>query len=156
MLVIIEANPAHILPMPDSDNQPHIHLATIQFPIRWGDMDSLGHVNNVNYLRYFEESRVEWMLRHGMHLSNKGCGMIQLKATVTYKKPVVYPADVVVALYAGRVGNTSFTLTNTLHVKGDPETACEAEFIIVWFDYVANKPVAVPNFLRDLLSGKTA
>ncbi|MBT6412518.1 MAG: acyl-CoA thioesterase, partial [Betaproteobacteria bacterium] len=28
--------------------------------MRWGEMDSLAHMNNVAYLRYFEESRVAW------------------------------------------------------------------------------------------------
>ncbi len=141
--------------MSDQQISPKIHLATMRFPIRWGDMDSLGHVNNVQYLRYFEESRLEWMLRYGMYLDNKSCGMILLKASATYKKPVVYPANVIVELYAGRVGTTSLNLTNTLTVDDNAEIACEAEFVIVWFDYVANKPVPVPDFLRDLLSGKT-
>jgi acyl-CoA thioester hydrolase len=140
--------------MPDEKKSQNIHLATMTFPIRWGEMDALAHINNVEYLRYFEESRLEWMMRHGMHLNNKSEGMILLKAAVTYKKPVVYPARVVVDLYAGRMGNTSFDLTNTLTVEGEVEPACEAEFVIVWFDYVNNKPKAVPDFLRALLGGE--
>jgi acyl-CoA thioester hydrolase len=30
-------------------------------PIRSGDMDAMGHVNNTIYLRYFEIIRVEWL-----------------------------------------------------------------------------------------------
>ena len=29
-------------------------------PIRWGDMDAMGHVNNTIYFRYFEIVRIEW------------------------------------------------------------------------------------------------
>ena len=28
-------------------------------PIRWGDMDAMGHVNNTVYFRYMETARVE-------------------------------------------------------------------------------------------------
>ena len=27
--------------------------------LRWGEMDALGHVNNTEYFRYFEQARVE-------------------------------------------------------------------------------------------------
>lgn len=139
--------------MSDEKNSKGVQLATMKFPVRWGEMDALAHINNVEYLRYFEESRLEWMLRHGMHLNNRSEGMILLKTSTTYKKPVTYPAQVVVDLYAGRVGNTSFDLLNTLTVEGESEPACEAEFVIVWFDYVNNKPKTVPDFLRALLRG---
>ena len=27
-------------------------------PMRWGEMDALGHMNNVCYFRYFEQARI--------------------------------------------------------------------------------------------------
>ena len=30
------------------------------FPVRWGDMDVMGHVNNTVYLRWMETIRIEW------------------------------------------------------------------------------------------------
>ena len=30
-------------------------------PIRWGDMDAMGHVNNTVYFRYFESARIEYL-----------------------------------------------------------------------------------------------
>ena len=33
--------------------------------IRWGDMDALGHVNNVIYFRYFEQARASWLATIG-------------------------------------------------------------------------------------------
>jgi acyl-CoA thioester hydrolase len=32
-------------------------------PLRWSDMDAFGHVNNVVYLRYLEEARIDLMFR---------------------------------------------------------------------------------------------
>jgi acyl-CoA thioesterase FadM len=31
----------------------------------WGEMDSMGHVNNVTYVRYAETGRVEWVCNLG-------------------------------------------------------------------------------------------
>ena len=30
-------------------------------PIRWGDMDAMGHLNNTSYFRYLETCRIDWM-----------------------------------------------------------------------------------------------
>ena len=126
-------------------------LHTMTLAIRWGELDVLGHVNNAQYLRYFEESRTAWCEAIGRPLRNTGEGMILLKASVTYKKPVGYPANVVVNLTAGRIGNTSFDLANTLAIEGETEAAAVGEFVIVWFDYVNNKPKPIPVEIRQLL-----
>ena len=33
----------------------------IELPVRWGDMDAFGHVNNVQYRRYLESGRVAYI-----------------------------------------------------------------------------------------------
>lgn len=30
----------------------------VEIPMRWGDMDAYGHVNNVNLIRLMEEARI--------------------------------------------------------------------------------------------------
>jgi len=35
-----------------------VHVERI--PIRWGDMDAMGHVNNTVYFRYMEQARISW------------------------------------------------------------------------------------------------
>lgn len=131
-------------------------LSTLQLAVRWGEMDALGHVNNAEYLRYFEESRTLWAESHGFHLDGKGEGMILLKASVTYKKQVSYPANIEVVLHAGEIGRSSFNIINTLTVEGDSTPAAIGEFVIVWFDYESNKSVPIPANLRAVLEGKRA
>jgi len=33
-------------------------------PLRWADLDLLGHVNNVRYVDYLQEARVDLMRTH--------------------------------------------------------------------------------------------
>jgi acyl-CoA thioester hydrolase len=132
-------------------------LHVLQMPVRWGDMDAFGHVNNTVYLQYFEQSRIEWAESLGRALDQKGESMILLKSSVTYLKPLVYPAALVIRLYAGPVGGSSFTLYNDLFVKGEEATpVAEAEFVIVWFDYRSGKSAKVPQALRALLEAGPA
>ena len=131
-----------------------VKLSSMRFPVRWGEMDSLGHVNNTEYLRYFEESRIRWSESMNLRLDGRGEGMILLKTTVTYKKQLSYPANVEVVLFAGEIGRSSFHVINTLTVEGDNSPAAIGEFIIVWFDYPAGKSLPIPASLRAVLEGK--
>ena len=133
-----------------------VALSSVRFPVRWGEMDALGHVNNASYLRYFEESRILWSESLGLRLDGTGEGMILLKASVTYKRQVSYPADIDIDLIAGDIGRTSFQLVNTLTIAGEAAPSAVGEFVIVWFDYRTNKPQPVPAALRAVLEGKTS
>lgn len=136
--------------MPDTPRLLH----SLKLQVRWGDMDALGHVNNAEYLRYFEQSRIEWLEGLGYRLTGVGPGPILAKASVTYLKPVVYPSEIEVRLHATRVGNTSFTYASDIVNGRDvTERFTEGEFVIVWFDYTTGKSVPVPDALRDLLLG---
>src|SRR3972149_3944377 len=42
-----------------ADSRRLAHLERI--PIRWGDMEAMGHVNNTVYSRYMEEARISWV-----------------------------------------------------------------------------------------------
>ena len=35
-------------------------------PVRWGDMDAYGHVNNTLYFRYMETARCDWLESVGL------------------------------------------------------------------------------------------
>jgi len=127
-------------------------LHSLRLPVRWGDMDALGHVNNAEYLRYFEQSRIAWLEGLGFHTTGEGQGPILARATVTFVKPIVYPSEIEVRLYASRLGNTSFTVASDIVNGHDAaERFAEAEFVIVWIDYVAEKSVPVPAALRERL-----
>jgi acyl-CoA thioester hydrolase len=154
---IIEATfTRDLLTVDHAETKMGLKLSSVRFPVRWGEMDALGHVNNVAYLRFFEESRILWSASLGIHLDGKGEGMILLKTSVTYKKQLTYPANIVVDLFAGEVGRTSFRLDSLLTVEGDSAPTAIGEFVIVWFDYQANKAVPVPETLRAILQGKAA
>lgn len=127
-----------------------LHVAHI--PVRWGDMDSYGHVNNTLYIQYLEEARVAWFERLGINMNNVPQGPVVLQTLHTYLKPVVHPATVVIELYAGPVGNSSLVLEHRLSTLEDPETLYgEGHCKLVWIDHDTNRSVPVPDALRQAL-----
>ena len=45
-------------------NKQFVH--SMRIPIRWGDMDAMGHVNNTVYFRYIESARIAWLEQAGL------------------------------------------------------------------------------------------
>ncbi len=132
----------------------HRLLHSLRLQVRWGDMDALGHVNNAEYLRYFEQSRIAWLEGLGYATTGKGTGPILAKVSVTFLKPVVYPSELEIRLYAAHVGNTSFTLASEIvNGRDAAERFTEGEFVTVWVDYDASKSVPIPERLRAILTG---
>jgi acyl-CoA thioester hydrolase len=136
--------------MPDTPRLLH----SLRLQVRWGDMDALGHVNNAEYLRYFEQSRIAWLEGQGYRTTGEGTGPILAKASVTYLKPIIYPNELEVRLFTARTGNSSFTLASDIvNARDATERFTEGEFVIVWIDYAAGKSVPVPDPLRAVLAG---
>ncbi|MGA4636513.1 acyl-CoA thioesterase [Pseudomonas solani] len=129
-----------------------LHIARI--PVRWGDMDSYGHVNNTLYIQYLEEARVAWFEQHGIPMTNVEQGPVVLQTLHTYLKPVVHPATVVIQLFAGTVGTSSLVVEHHLSTEEDPHTLYgEGYCKLVWVDHAGNRPVPVPASLRELMNG---
>lgn len=123
---------------------------SITIPVAWGEMDALGHVNNAVYLRYMESARIAYFERLGIKVEGIGEGPIIASLTVHYRKAVVYPDTLTVAVSVTRLGTTSFVngyrMTNH---RG--EVVCEGESIGVWFDYKAGGKVALSEKMRNAI-----
>ncbi|MFD8094726.1 acyl-CoA thioesterase [Streptomyces malaysiensis] len=61
-------------------------------PLRWSDMDAFGHVNNVTFLRYLEEARVDfmWRLAPGNGSDAFTGGVVVARHEIDYLKPLVH------------------------------------------------------------------
>lgn len=120
-------------------------------PIRWGDMDAMGHVNNTLYFRYMEIVRIEWLHRIGGTPNPAGTGPVIVNAFCNFIKQLQYPGDVLARHYIAAPGRTSFDTYITLersdavgviYASGGAKT--------VWVDFVAEKSVALPESVRQL------
>jgi acyl-CoA thioester hydrolase len=59
-----------------------------QMPIRWGDQDAMGHVNNTVYFRYMEQTRIEWLESFGFGTSvTQTEGPVIVNASCTFLIP---------------------------------------------------------------------
>ncbi len=68
-------------------------------PVRWGDMDAMGHLNNTSYFRYMEIIRIDWMREAGCMPDEKGEGPVIVNAFCNFYQQLEYPGDVLIKMY---------------------------------------------------------
>ena len=121
-------------------------------PIRWGDMDMMGHVNNTNYFRYFEIVRIEWFERIGRPLSPAGEGIVIVNTFCNFIKQLEFPGDVLARHYVANPGRSSFEAYMTLERTDAPGVICASGgATTVWVDFPKQKSAPLPDWLRALL-----
>lgn len=126
-------------------NQTASHEKT--FNIAWGDMDALGHVNNVHYFDYFQEARLELLMTLNLTLIEKE-GPVLIHAACTFLKPVVYPATVSVRTKIHSLGHSSLIMDHDLYQ--DEVLMAQGHTKLVWVNYEQNKSVPLPDVIRQL------
>ena len=125
-------------------------LYQLSFPIRWGDMDALGHVNNIMYFRYFEQARLNWYESLGRAaLGTQTTGLVIVDNHAEYLKPLVYPANITVSMGGHSPGRSSFISSYTICDETQLYTRGSAK--VVWIDIEKNKSTPLPDDIRDML-----
>jgi acyl-CoA thioester hydrolase len=127
-----------------------VHTAAM--PIRWGDMDAMGHVNNTLYFRYLETARLEWFDVVGCQLNPNGEGPVIVNAFCNFHKQLEYPGDIVVKMYVSDPGRSSFETWATIERPDDPGVIyASGGATTVWVDFPAQKSAPLPEWFRELL-----
>ncbi len=122
----------------------------IEVPVAWGDMDSLGHVNNVIFLRWFESARIAYFSEVGLfEEGGKQCGPILASTSCQYRSPVVYPDTVCLEARVSRIGKRSLSMDYRVTSAQQGKVAAEGKGVIVWFDYIEEKSAPIPPVLRE-------
>jgi len=133
------------------ERQQLVHAMTL--PIRWGDMDAMGHVNNTVYFRYLETVRIEWMRSVGGPPNPQGEGMLIVNAFCSFHKQLDYPADVLVKMYVSDPGRSSFESWATMERADQPGVIHAAGgATMVWVDFPRQKSAPLPDWLRAVVS----
>jgi acyl-CoA thioester hydrolase len=134
-------------------NKKLVHV--MRQPIRWGDMDMMGHVNNTVYFRYIETARIAWFDQIEGAPDPAGIGPVIVNAHCSFLKQLKYPGDIEVTTYVGPPGRSSFEMTHEIRLvgpDGQPGAVhAEGGAKIVWVNLQAEKSVPLPEAVRVLL-----
>lgn len=123
----------------------------MSFPVRWGDMDAMGHVNNAMYFRYMESARIEWMQANGLGPDPKGQGPVIVNAFCNFYHQLSFPDDILLKMYVSDPGRTTFESWATLERTSAPGIICAAGgATVIWVDFPLGKAAPLPAHVQAL------
>lgn len=122
-----------------------------ELPVRWGDLDALGHVNNVQLISYLECGRVAYCdkvlglqftpaLKQGWILADIQC---------TFHQQLQFPCSIEVATRISRLGTSSAELVAAIFKRGSDGLILSSHAVTVWFDYEKQAGTPIPATVRS-------
>ena len=122
-------------------------------PIRWGDMDAMGHVNNTIYFRYLETCRVDWLLSVNCKLDPTSEGVVIVNAFCNFYKQLEFPGEVLMKMYVSDPSRTTFETWGTIEMIDQPGVIYAAGgATTIWVDFPNQKAKTMPDWMRTLVS----
>ena len=112
-------------------------------------MDAYGHVNNVVFLRYLEEARIDFLFRPEKDFKQ---GSVVARHEIDYKRQLVHRPDPVdIELWVTEIRAASFTVT--YEVKDEDLVYVRALTVVVPFDFETQRPRRITSEEREFLEG---
>lgn len=141
-------SPPAELPEAFTDLFGFIYGATVQF----GDLDVLGHVNNLTYLRIAQTSRVDY-LQQICGAPYNGLTYVLARVTVDFKAQGFYKDELACGTRVSRLGTKSFDVFQQIMRIADSQVMAEVHSVMVALadDHVTSQPI--PDRWRDDIIG---
>ena len=113
----------------------------------WGDMDAFGHINNTVYFRYFEDARIAYFDRIGVHeqMETRQTGPILASTRCDFRLPLNYPDRIQIATSCEIISAKKFNMKYVVFSEKYGAIAAEGEGLIVYYDYTDSKSCEIPT-----------
>ena len=129
------------------------HNTPIQ--VRFGDIDSMNHVNNAKYLTYIESARIHYIQDVlNSDVDHSKYSVILASANIEFLKPVILGDEIEVFTRCSRIGNRSLDLDYEIVKKNSDGmvSVAKARTILVGFNYETQQSVAVLDAWKEKIS----
>ncbi|HJO75365.1 MAG TPA: thioesterase family protein [Rhodospirillales bacterium] len=122
--------------------------------LRFSDQDSMGHINNVAYAAYVEQSRVAFLDDFLRSQGGGGIDYILASVNLDYRREMHFPGNVDIGARLMRIGTKSITTAYGLFKDG--ENVATAGSVNVFFDPQLGKTIPIPEDLKKILEAESA
>lgn len=117
------------------------------------DTDAGGIVYYVNYLKFMERARTEWLRQEGLDFSalrTEGYLFVVHSVQADYRRPAVMDDELVVTASVAQLARSYLVFQQNILRAEQP--VCEARVKVACIDVVTHKPKAMPEVLRKRLA----
>ena len=116
-------------------------------PVRFHDLDAMGHAHHSLPLIYIEEARAAYWREVVGRPALEHIDYVIGEATVRYHARITFPDELAVGVRVSRVGGRSFAMQYEVH-SSHGELLASAETLQVMYDYASSRSKPVPDAMR--------
>jgi acyl-CoA thioester hydrolase len=115
-------------------------------PLRWADLDLLGHVNNVTYVDYLQEARVDMFRTHApdSRADDLAEGVVVVRHEVTYVSSLTFSFEpVAIECWVTEIRAASFTMAYEIFAEdeaGDRTVYLRARTVLTPYVFATERP----------------
>ena len=137
-------------PQPDSRDT---YARFVPLTTRWMDNDAYGHLNNVVYYSLFDTAVNSLLIEAGALDIHAGATIgLVIETRCNYFSSIAFPDTVHAGLRLLHLGSSSVRYEIGLFREDAPQASAVGEFVHVYVDRASQRPVAIPETVRNLLS----
>jgi acyl-CoA thioester hydrolase len=131
------------------DGWPFAHVDKVRF----GDLDAMKHVNNVAFLGFFEDARIEYVssLLGSDPTTRRELGLIFAECRINYRAPAFFGEQIRTCVRPGEVRRSSARLEFAMFAVGDDRLLAEGYGVVVGYDYAAGRSAPLPDAFKAAL-----
>jgi acyl-CoA thioester hydrolase len=130
---------------------PPSAFSTLQ-RVRFGDLDAMQHMNNVEFLRFFETARIDYMIQLSPEhapTERRQFGFIFAECHISYRAPAFFGDMIRTYIWPSELKRSSLRLAFEMRDEGDDRLVADGWGTLVGYDYGAGKPQPIPDVLRQ-------
>jgi acyl-CoA thioester hydrolase len=119
--------------------------------VRFGDLDAMQHLNNVEFLRFFETARIEYIetiIPTHKPGEREQFGFIFAECHINYRAPGHYHDDIKTYIWPTELKRSSIKLAFEMVVEERDQTVAEGWGTLVGYDYTTGRAQLIPEEWR--------
>ncbi|WP_289033486.1 thioesterase family protein [uncultured Roseibium sp.] len=125
-----------------------------QIATRWMDVDIYGHVNNVQYLSFFDTAVNGWYVDKGLIDPARSSSIFLVVETgFHYFAELKFPETIDAGIKVSKLGSSSVVYKIALFRENEAEAAAQGRFVHVLVDRETRRPASIPDVMREVLMG---
>jgi acyl-CoA thioester hydrolase len=125
--------------------------------VRFGDLDAMQHMNNVEFLRFFETARIAYIQKHlPAHTPTRrgDFGFIFAECHIAYRSPAFFDEDIRTFIWPAEMQRSSVRLGFEMRSERDERLVSEGWGTLVGYDYAAGRAEPLPDEVRAVLEAQ--
>lgn len=111
--------------------------------VRYNDIDTVGHVNNIAFVNYIETGRVNLLYTGEVKSYIPNANFVVVQLNINFRGEMIWPGEVDIGSGIVKVGRTSIGMTQALFQGG--KCTAIADSALVLMDKSSRKPIPVPE-----------